>query len=271
MSSVPGADRAGEIANESRFLQLCRVGFVGRGLLYVLIGFLVFGTGRTEGMTGALEYLGRGSGRVLLYAICAGMAAYGLWRLADAAFGIETQGNSGKAMRKRAAVGVIGLIYLYLAYKALRIATAGDAGASQQADTMLDLPGGGLVLGVAALVLIGAGLNQLRKAFTCDFLRTLDHRVQTPLVRWLGRFGYAARGVIFLLVGLLIGRAALDARSNELAGMEQALDLLSGPLLYAVAAGLMLFGLFSVIEGLFRRIHEPPVDEMKQQVRDAVG
>jgi hypothetical protein len=38
-----------------------------------------------------------------------------------------------------------------------------------------------------------------------------------------------------------------------------------------VAAGLMLFGLFSIIEGLFRHIHEPPVDEMKARVREKVG
>jgi hypothetical protein len=90
-------------------------------------------------------------------------------------------------------------------------------------------------------------------------------------VKWLGRIGYAARGIIFIMVAALIGRAAVQEQSTEAGGMEQALDLLSGPLLYAVAAGLMLFGLFSIIEGLFRHIHEPPVDEVKAQVREKVG
>ena len=44
-----------------------------------------------------------------------------------------------------------------------------------------------------------------------------------------------------------------------------------GPLLYAVAAGLMLFGMFSIIEARYRRIHEPPVDEIKQEVRERTG
>jgi hypothetical protein len=266
--------RARELAGESRFLQLCRIGFVGRGILYILIGILVLGTGRTEDLTGALEYLGRGSGRLLLMGICAGMAGYGLWRLADAAFGMENPGHSNETLGKRAAAGFIGLIYLYLAYKALRILTAGTSSSlspQQQADTVLDLPGGSLMLGLAALVLLGAGLNQLRLALTCSFLHRLDHRAQTPLVKWLGRTGYAARGLIFLIVALLIGRAALDGRSNEAGGMEQALDLLSGPLLYAVAAGLVLFGIFSIVEGVFRRIHEPPVDEVRKQVREKVG
>ena len=265
-------DRAREIASESRFLQLCRIGFVGRGILYILIGLLVLRTGRTEDLTGALEYLGRGSGRLLLMGICAGMAAYGVWRLADAAFGMEHPGRDKEALWKRTAAGFIGLIYLYLAYKALRILLAGETGgmsAQQQADTVLDLPGGELMLGFAAAVLVVAGLNQLRLAATCSFLYRLDGRAQEPLVKWLGRIGYAARGIVFLLVGLLIGQAALDGQSNEAGGMEQALDLLSGPVLYAVAAGLILFGIFSIIEGLFRRIHEPP--DIRQEVREKVG
>lgn len=274
MSGLEAASlsRAQEIAGESRFLQLCRVGFIGRGVLYILIGLFVLGTGRTEDLTGALEYLGRGSGRVLLMGVCAGMAAYGLWRLADAAFGMEHPGRGNKAFGKRAAAGLIGLIYLYLAYKALRILIAGETGtmsAQQQADTVLDLPGGGLMLGLAALVLIVAGLNQLRKAVTCSFLNRLDGPVREPLIKWLGRIGYSARGIIFLLVGLLIGQAALDHQSSEAGGMEQALDLLSGPVLYAVAAGLILFGLFSIIEGLFRRIHSLP--DIGRQVREKVG
>lgn len=269
MSSAP-IDRARELAGESRFLMLCRVGFLGRGLLYILIAWLALQTGRTEDLTGALEYLGKGSGRYLLMVIAAGLAAYGLWRLADAAFAIENPGGEGKALRKRAAAGFIGLIYLYLSYKAARILLAGRSGeisAQQQADTVLDLPGGVLVLGIAALVLAVAGLNQLRKAVTCSFLRHLDHRAQAPVVRWLGRIGYAARGVIFLTVGYLIGKAAVDARSQEAGGMEQALDFFSGGVLYAVALGLLLFGAFSIVEAVFRRMHEPPPPEqMKEEV-----
>lgn len=273
MSSAP-VERAKEIAGESRFLQLCRVGFIGRGVLYILIGLLVLGTGRTEDLTGALEYIGDGAGRLLLMGICAGMAAYGLWRLSDAAFGVENPGTSRKALWKRGAAGVVGLIYFYLAYKALRILLSGDTGstgAEAQADTILDLPGGAIVLGLAALILFVAGLAQLKKAAQCSFLNRLDDRAGLPVAKWMGRIGYAARGVIFVIAGVLIGRAALNEQSTEAGGMEEALDLLSGPILYAVAAGLVIFGLFSILEGLFRRIHEPPVDQIKRDVRDAVG
>lgn len=273
MSTVAD-NRASEIARESGFLQLCRVGFIGRGILYLLIGLLVIGTGRTEDLTGALEYLDHGIGRLLLIAITVGLASYGLWRLADAGFGIEHPGSDGRALAKRGAAAGIGLIYIYLSYKAARIVLAGspgDSGARGHAETVLHLPGGDLVLGGAAIVLGLAGLNQLRKAVQCRFLRNLDARAASTTVKWLGRIGYSARGIIFLLVAVLIGRSAIRHRSTDAGGMEQALDLLSGPILYAVAAGLMLFGLFSIIEGLFRHLHEPTVEEMKQQVRENLG
>lgn len=263
-----------EIAAESRFQNLTRLGFVARGLLYIVIALLVLGTGRTEDLTGALEYLGEGVGQILLIALALGLATYGLWRLSDAAFGTEHPGTDKTALWKRAASGGSGAIYLYLAYKALRVMTAGttgESGAEQQADTVLDLPGGALVLAVAALVLAVAGALQLYKAGTCSFLEKLDGRAREPFVKWLGRAGYAARGVIFLLVALFVGRAALDEQSTEAGGMEQALDFMSGPVLYAVAAGLMLFGLFSLIEARFRRIHRPPVDRIEREVREKVG
>ena len=261
------------LAGESKFQTLTRIGFVARGLLYIVVALLVLQTGRTEDLTGALEYLGRGDGRWLLMGMAAGMVAYGLWRLADAAFGMENPGADGKALRKRTAAGGIGLIYLYLAYKAVRVLLAGRAGTMDpraQADTVLDLPGGQVVLACAALVMLTAGANQIYKAGKCSFLRRLDARAQQPLVKWLGRIGYAARGVIFLMAGFLIGRAAINEQSTEAGGMEEVLDLLSGPLLYAVAGGLLLFGAFSIVEALFRRIHKPPTERIEREVREKV-
>src|SRR5688500_5997604 len=123
MATVPD-----DLAGEGKFQHWTRVGFFARGLLYIVIAMLVLGTGRTEDLTGALEYLNQGAGRLLLIVLAGGLATYGLWRLADAAFGIENPGSDGKAIRKRGAAGLIGAIYLYLAYKAARILLAGNAG-----------------------------------------------------------------------------------------------------------------------------------------------
>ena len=263
-----------DLGRQGKFQIMTRVGFVARGLLYILIAMLVLGTGRTEDLTGALDYLGDGVGRGLLLAVAAGMITYGLWRLSDAAFGTEHSHHDWKAWRKRAAAAGVGLVYLYLAYKAARILLAGQSAtvpAEDQADTVLDLPGGIWVLAAASLALAIGAAVQLRKAVSCAFLEPLDAAALSPAVKWLGRLGYAARAVIILIIAFLIGRAAVDGRSDEVGGMEKALDLLSGPLLYAVALGLLLFGLFSLVEARHRRVHKPPVAKIKRKVRKAVS
>lgn len=262
-----------DLARQSKFKLLTRVGFAARGMLYILIAFLLLKTGRTEDLNGALEYLGEGSGAILLLLMAAGMATYGLWRLSDAALGIETFGKDGKAYRKRAVVGVIGAIYLYLAYKAVRIfgGERSGSGTEQQADTVLDLPGGELMLFLAAGIMLIAGLSQFAKAFKCGFMDRLDPRAHQDWVKWFGRLGYSARGIIFVAVAYLIAKAASEESASKAGGMEQALDSLSGPLQYAVAAGLMLFGAFSLVEARYRRLNEPDIDDLGQEVREKVS
>jgi hypothetical protein len=263
------------LRHQSKFQWLTRIGFAARGVLYILIAMLAIGTGRTEDLTGALEYVGHGIGRLLLIVIAAGLATYGLWRLSDAAFGTENRRRDWKSLRKRVAATGIGAVYLYLAYKATRILLEGHAestGTQQQADTVLDLPGGEWVLGGVAAFLACAAFVQFKKAFTCSYLEPLDADAMSPATKWLGRLGYAARGVIFLCIAWLIGRAALDHNSAEAGNLEQALDLLAGPFLYAVATGLLLFGAFSLVEARYRRISQPPPPrEIKRKVEQAAA
>ena len=251
-----------ELAAEGKFQWLTRLGFAARGLLYILIAFLAIGTGRTEDLTGAIEYVGHGLGKILLIAIAVGPAAYGLWRLSDAAFGTEHPGTDWKALGGRAVYGGVGVIYLYLAYKAGSVLLAGRAGSmgtAEQADTVLDLPGGDLVLSGVAIGLAIAGANQLWKAIHCKFMRRLREGAgQKQWIKWMGRLGYASRGVIFIVVAWTIYRAAADHKPTEAGNLESALDILRGPYLTPIAAGLMLFGLFSLVEARYRRIHSPP-------------
>lgn len=264
----------GDLAQESKFQWLARLGFVVRGMLYILIAWLVIATGRTEDLTGAMEYLGHGLGRGMLIVMIGGMAGYGLWRVNDAAFGMDSGRHHAKAWRRRIAAAGSGAIYLFLAYKALRIMVAGRSGSGDahgHAATALHLPGGVVLLGTAAAVLAGAGLVQLYKAGSCSFLRHLDDRARRPIAKWLGRIGYGARGVIFLTVGYLLARAALDRNAAQAGGLEQALDALRGPLEVPVAMGLALFGLYSLVEARYRSIHKPPTEHIKRQVEDAVA
>ena len=245
------------------------------GLLYILIGYLVIQTGRTEDLTGALEYLGKGSGRAVLIVIAAGLATYALWRLSDAAFGTEHGSGSWKALRGRAAAAGIGLVYLFMSYKAVRICSPAGPGRWMRSSRPMQCSTSRAVGPCSASRRCSWRARESRRSSKPGNARSCGH--STPkrcrsLLRWLGRIGYAARGVIFLCVAWLIGRAALNERSTEAGGMEQALDLLSGPLLYAVAFGLMLFGGISLVEARYRQIHRPPpAQAIEQKVADKLA
>jgi hypothetical protein len=124
----------------------------------------------------------------------------------------------------------------------------------------LALPRRPLLLLIAGAALIGTGLWQLAEAAKADFLRHLDGRVAGQAwVMWLGRAGYAARGIVFVIIGWSLLQAGLSDSAARAGGMEQALGSLSGTLLTVVALGLLLFGLFSFVEARYRRINDPNV------------
>jgi hypothetical protein len=252
---------------QDQFVILTRLGFAARGLLYLVIAWLVIRTGRSEDLQGALEYVGEGGGKWLLIAMTAGFIAYGLWRLADAALNIETHDDDKMGAVKRVGAAGSGLIYLFLAWQAIRLITSGSSGSGgggtdQSAQTALALPGGGLIVVIAALILLGVGIYQLIKAAKGSFLKHLDGRVaNAEWVKWAGRLGYAARGVIILITGWFLLQAGLAEEASKSGGMEEALSWLGPTSSVLVAIGLASFGIFSLIEARYRVIHSPDMPQ----------
>ena len=252
------------MTTSARLTTLTRVGFATRGLLYIVIAVLVIRTGRTEDASGALEYLGQGGGRILLGVMAAGLAAYGLWRLSDAAFDIERHGAGKSGAAERLGAAASGLVHLILAWQAVRLiqgVTSASDGTQAGTKAALQLPGGETLVVIAGLVMLGIGVVQLVKAVKGTFLRHLEPDVaRQPWAQWSGRAGYAARGLVFLVIGYLLVRAGVAERASEAGGMAQALSWLTSPLDVLVAIGLLGFGVFSLVEARFRVLHDVPVD-----------
>ena len=248
------------------FESLARSGFAARGVMYLLIGVLAVWTGRSEDGAGALEQLNGGLGSVLLAVMALGFLGYGIWRLCEAA--IDTEGHGGKpgGLAVRLGGAVSGLVHLGLFVLAGKMALGGhdDGGdsARQGAAATLDLPGGEIVLLAAGAGLLVTGGLQLVKAVKASFLRHLDGRAAgRGWIKGLGRAGFTARGIVFLLVGWFVLHAGLESDAGEAGGMGAALEALSPEIRLAVAAGLILFGLFSFVEARHRRINDPKVLE----------
>jgi hypothetical protein len=72
-----------------------------------------------------------------------------------------------------------------------------------------------------------------------------------------GRFGYAARGIIFVISGWFLLKAGLAEQASQSGGMEEALRWLSPTTSLLVAIGLGFFGLFSLVEARYRVLHSP--------------
>ncbi|HEY6049091.1 MAG TPA: DUF1206 domain-containing protein [Sphingomicrobium sp.] len=266
---------AEDVAHESNFQRLTRLGFFARGFLYVLIAALVILTGETEDLTGALEYVGRGVGKALLVVLTVGMAGYGVWRLADALFGMESGKHRWKSWAKRIGAATSGVIYCWLAFKGAMVLVAKPPSGNEtqhHAAQALHHAGGHLLLFAGAAILVGAGLVQLHKAGWATFLRYLDQDAAKRLwIRVLGRVGYAARGIIFATIGYMLFRSGSDRSPQEAGNLGNAFDWLWGPVRPWVAAGLLLFGIFSMIEALYRPVHQPPTKKVKRKVKEKVG
>ena len=245
-----------------------RIGFAARGLLYIVIAWLIFRTGRSEDLEGALEYVADGGGELLMMAVAAGFLAYGFWRVCDAAFNVEGHPDDGKGKRERLGAAGSGIVYLLLAFQAIRLIRGsgpGDSGDAtrENARMALSLPGGEVILIVAGIVLVLVGIYQLIKAAKAGFLKNLEPRIAAqPWARWAGQFGYAARGLIFVITGFFLFQAGLESDAHEAGGIESALAWLDSPWDMLAALGLFAFGLYSLVEARFRMLHHVPVEEL---------
>ena len=69
----------------------------------------------------------------------------------------------------------------------------------------------------------------------------------------------------------LLARAAWNHSAAHAGGIEQALDELRGPLQFPIAAGLMLFGFYSILEARFRSIRDMPTEHIKRKIEEVVA
>lgn len=256
----------------ARLVTLTRVGFATRGLLYIVIAIFVMSTGRAEDPAGALQYLGQGGGRILLWLMAAGLFGYGVWRLSDAIFNIEGHDEDRSGIGARLGAGTSGVIHLFLAWQAVKFSegAGAESGSSPQdnAQSMLTLPGGALMLSLVGLVLLAVGIYQIVKAVKGKYLKHLEPQIADKAwAKWSGRFGYAARGVIFIITSYFFVTAGLSEQAGEAGGMAEALRWLTSPWDMIVGAGLLAFGLFSLIEARYRILHQVPVGNMGAQIK----
>ncbi|MFD6554391.1 DUF1206 domain-containing protein [Streptomyces sp. NPDC058398] len=251
-----------------------RAGLTARGVIYVLVGVLAlriaFGDsgGRQADRGGALQEIAtKPFGEALLWALGAGLVGMALWRLSEALFGAAGH-DGGKAGKRLMAAGRC-VFYGFVAYSVLAFAAgsrgsgSGDRQSRDVTAKALGIPGGQWIVGAAGVGLVVAGVwigvrAVMRKYHKHLKLGEMSRRVRRA-VDTTGVGGGAARGVVFAAAGVFAVRAAVKYQPDQAKGMDGTLRSFAGTpmgpwLLACVAAGLVLFGLFSFAMARWRRV-----------------
>jgi len=251
---------------------LARAGFVGYGVVHLLVAWLAwqiaFSGRATDGdQSGALQTLARQPfGRVLVIAVAVGLGAMALWQCLEALVGHRHErGRARTTERLMSAARTV--VYAYFAFTAVKVVRgAGTSNAdSQQAliSRWMASPGGRLlVVGLGlALAAVGAGLlwYGATRRFDKHLLRDRMTARTRRLVGRLGTAGYVGKGVAYGIAGVLLAAAPVTNDPDKARGLDAALRTLAaqpfgGILLVLVALGLAMFGLFAISEARFRRV-----------------
>ena len=256
---------------------IARIGYGARGFVYLSGGALtllaipglVDGAAGTRGAIGWLALQPLGRAWVLLLGL--GLLAIVVWRLLQAIWDADNEGHDRQGIITRVSQGFSAAGYALLAFSAFSLlfhtpadpAAADIATGHREAQRMLSLPFGNLLLAGIGLCLAGVGIANIVRAWRDDFAAHLSCSAELcRRVVPLARAGYMARGVAWLPLAALIFLAGMRSRASDVTSFEAALDALGrqpggAVFLAAAALGFIGFGLFSFIEARFRAIRPP--------------
>lgn len=257
-------DGVREVKNSTALDAGARVGFAASGLLHLLIGYLAVQVafhraGAAPDQSGALGTLAQHAlGKALLIVFVVGFAALALWQLSLAVLG---DGHDGGIAARIKCVG-LAVVYLVMGWSALSfVRNQGHSSSARSSDltaAVMKHPGGRWLVAIVGLAIIGVGCYHVYKGILARFLKELREHPGRVLT-WIGRVGYAAKGVALGIVGALFVVAAAQHRSSDARGLDGALSTLreafAGQLLLTLMGlGIAAFGVYSLARARYARV-----------------
>ncbi len=273
------ANQAARTAAYSQWITLlARLGYAAKGIVYLIIGWLavlvaIGAGGKTTDQRGALQTINAEPfGKFLLAILIIGLIGFGIWCFLQAWFDTEGKGSDIKGIIGRLGYVVTGISYFVLAFGAFQLVTRTGSGSATKSTTastqdvtaqLLNHSWGVAVVVIVGLIIIGVACYMFAKAYTAKFQRRLlltglSARFRSGVI-FLGRFGYAALGVVFSIIGIFLIVAAVQHNPHEAKGLDTALATLAHQpfgqvLLGIVALGLVAYGVYSFFEARYRRV-----------------
>lgn len=254
------AQQAARSAESSRAFQLlARAGYALNGLLHVMIGAIAIGVatgagGESADQSGALSQLARTPGGVfVLWTVVIGLASLGLWYLVQAF--LEPARDPKRKWAHRVVLIGKGAVFLFIAGTAFTFARGASASSSETSSdstaALLSIPGGGVLIFLAGLVVIVIGGVFVRRGASHGFTDsiTVPGGPAGTVVVILGTVGYIAEGIALAAVGILFTVAAFTLAPEKATGMDGALKSIvelpfGAAILTLVGAGLISYGVY---------------------------
>jgi hypothetical protein len=266
------------VADSPWMERLARFGYATKGVVYIVVGGLAtlaaFGLGgETTDVRGAFrEIEAKPFGKIALATVAFGLIGYVLWRWVQAIADADHKGTKMKGIAVRIGYFFSGAVYAGLAYSAAKVLIDVDEPDSSS-DTqenwiarIMGMPFGRTLVILTGIFVIGFGLYQIYKGLKAKFRKRLKlgkmDETKDTWATWSGRIGYAARGVVFCIIGFFVIQAALHFNPEEAKGLDEALATLAQNYYGAwalgiVAVGLIAYGFYMLVEARYRRIAEP--------------
>jgi hypothetical protein len=266
------AERTARHAADSGSVKtLGRIGLIAYGVVHLLVAYLAarvaLGGGGKADKTGALQTIAeQPAGRFLLWVLTAGLVALTVWQLAEASWGHQRR----RPQRKRTLQRLVSLgeaaVAGALAFSSFKVASGkGGKSKGEKAafiDKVFDWPAGELLVAAVGLGIVAVALYLVHRGVTRRFVDDLDLAGAEPHARdaaiRFGQVGWAALGVAYGILGLLLVYSAVTYDPRKATGMDTALKTLAGQpygtfLLLMVAAGLACFGAYCLFDARYRR------------------
>jgi ribosomal protein S5 len=264
-----------DVAEHPWVERMARFGYATKGAVYIVVGALAtkaaFGMGGeatdTRGAIQAIE--NQPFGKVALATVAFGLIGYVIWRWLQAIADPDEKGNKLKGILIRIGYAGSGLVYAGMALTAAKVLIdVGDTDSSTEVQQdwvarLLTISYGRWLVGLAGACVVGFGLYQIYKGLSAKFRKRLKLGEMSKSKKfWAtlsGRIGYAARGVVFCIIGSFLIQSARQYDPSQAKGLDAVLQSLSqwpfGPwAMGTVAAGLIAYGFYMLVEARYRRI-----------------
>ncbi|GAA0852088.1 DUF1206 domain-containing protein [Aliiglaciecola litoralis] len=252
---------------------IARIGYAAKCIVYCILGILTiyvaFSAASTEQVSKKSvfqEILTSPFGSVSLSAVILGFGCYVIWRLAQ---GMTNPDHLDMLKVKDVLMRIFyffsAIAYASAAYIAFTVLTGDSEGQSdkkQQLGSSIMQETWGLALAAAiGIVIIVFAIIQFKHTFKGDFMDKFVSgmsQFEGQLANFLGRAGFAGRGIVYLMVGGFLISSSLTQNYEKAGGLTKAIDTLItqpfGPWLVGlIGLGLISFGVFCGFEGRYRK------------------